>query len=786
MERTGQGGAIRSRSIRGPLQTRRIALPERLEGRRLLAAVMLSDAAGDSAGLASMEWQGRSIDVLTDRWVGRLTAGDAGAPVGSVVLETPLAASHPDWRATALGGGCFSLVAPAATTAAVLGWAAATPAVTGLEPDLAFHGTAVATDPSFPSQWALHNTGQNGGTAGADIRATQAWNVTTGSRSVVVGIVDSGIDVSHPDLAANIWTNPGEIPGNGIDDDHNGYVDDVHGWNFVDNTNLVDDGFGHGTHVAGIVGAVGGNGIGVAGVAWQVSLMPLKFEDSRGIGSTSSVLAALNYATMMRRDHGIDIVATNNSWQSVAGFSQLAHDAIQAESDAGIVFVAAAGNNGTDNDVTPRYPAGYRLPNVITVAATDGGDQLAGLSNYGATTVDLGAPGIMIQSTFPGATYGMLSGTSMAAPQVTGVVALLAAAKPGITVAEARAAILGSTTPVASLAGKTVTGGRLDAAAALHALGLPSGAPASPAPVTTPGSGSTPLPPLPPPPPAAPLVTLLHDTGASDADGITNDGRLAVTGVQPAARVSYSVNLGRTWTDTFAARPGTNTVLVRQTDPLGQRSAAATLRFSLDTVAPARPRVALARDTGPLSTDRITRDGTLRVVAERGARVEYSTDDGQTWANSFTAAEGGNAVRVRQTDVAGNTSAPTATALAFTLLTTGPRLVAAPVVTFTPQASGGMIDVALSFDRRLRASLFRPGAAPTIDVACGGQTVRAALVGGSGGSQLHFRYRVPAGAALDGPLVVGAIRIPAGSAIEDLAGNRLDASATLVWVPPIS
>ena len=766
-ERAWVAGGTRGRSGRTSPAHRRVAGPERLEGRQMLAVAPLG-----MADVSSIEWQGRVIEVLADRWVGQLTAADRNAPAGGLVLEAELAAVHPDWRATALGGGSFSLVAPGANAAAVLGWGATTAAVTGLEPDLAFRGTAVPNDPSFSAQWALSNTGQNGGTIGADIRATQAWDVTTGSRSVVVGIVDSGIDVTHPDLAANIWTNPGEIPGNGIDDDTNGYVDDVHGWNFVDNTNVVADGFGHGTHVAGTVGAVGNNGTGIAGVAWQVSLMALKFQDSRGIGSTSSALAALNYATMMRRDHGINIVATNNSWQSLGGFSQLVQNAIQAEGDAGITVVVAAGNNGSDNDATPRYPSNYRLPNVITVAATDGANGLAGLSNYGATTVDLGAPGIMIRSTFPGGLYGSLSGTSMAAPQVTGVVALLAAAKPGISVAETRAAILGSTTPVAALAGKTVTGGRLDARAALDALALPPGS--LPAPVPPPAPAPTPVPPAVLAPPAAPGVTLLHDTGSSDSDGVTNDGRLAVTGAVDGGHVEYSTNAGRSWSDGFAARPGRNAVMVRQTDSLGQRSPAATLRFFLDTVAPTAPRVSLASDTGPRSTDRITRNGALRVVSERGAQLEYSTDGGQTWSGSFTPAEGQNSVRVRQTDVAGNTSRPTATALAFTLYSSSPLATGIAAAQLKAYATGGLLTVVVTFNRPVRVS-GRPGSLPTIDVTIGSQTFSASYAIGSGGAEIAFRCRLGAEAfAVAGTAVFGPIRLPLGSIIQDLAGNRFN------------
>ena len=332
--------------------------------------------------------------------------------------------------------------------------------------------TALPNDPSFGLEWNLRNTGQSGGTAGIDIGAPQAWDITTGSRSVVVAVIDSGIDLTHPDLAANLWTNPGEIAGNNIDDDRNGFVDDIHGWNFVDNNANVQDGYGHGTHVAGIIGAVGNDGVGVTGVAWRVSLMVLRIQDNSGVGSTSALIGALRYATTMRRDFGINVVVTNNSWEAAAGYSAVIEGLIRDQGEAGITFVAAAGNHGTDSDVIPRYPGNYDLPNVIAVASLASSGVLAGSSDYGATTVDLAAPGTFVLSTWKGGGYAALSGTSMAAPQVSGAVALLAAAKPGITVAEVRAAILGTTVPLASLAGKTATGGRLDAFAALASLGV--------------------------------------------------------------------------------------------------------------------------------------------------------------------------------------------------------------------------------------------------------------------------------------------------------------------------
>jgi subtilisin family serine protease len=421
---------------------------------------------GDPIAVATVEWQGHMVEMRTDHWNGRL---DAALPHGTLSATLGLASN--DWLAAPLGGGFFSLTTPGAGTQDVLAWASRQPGLLSFEPDFILHAESLPNDPGFTSQWSLANSASGGyGVVGADIHATQAWDVTTGSRSVVVGVIDSGIDLTHPDLAANIWTNPGEIAGNGFDDDHNGFVDDVHGWNFVTNTNDVQDGYGHGTHVSGIIGAVGNNGVGVSGINWQVSILPLKFQDDSGLGNTGGAIAALNYATMMRRDYGINIVVTSNSWGNTVGLSEMLRDAIRAHGEAGITFVAAAGNSGVDCDASPRYPACFDLPNVISVAATDRYDRLASFSNYGAASIDLGAPGVSIYSTRPNGSYGSMSGTSQAAPQVAGVVALLAAARPGITVAQVRAAILGSVDPLPALAGKTASGGRLNAAAALASL----------------------------------------------------------------------------------------------------------------------------------------------------------------------------------------------------------------------------------------------------------------------------------------------------------------------------
>jgi subtilisin family serine protease len=324
-------------------------------------------------------------------------------------------------------------------------------------------------DPSFKSLYGLNNVGQTGGTTDADIDAPEAWNVTTGSSSIVVGVIDTGIDYTHPDLAANVWTNPGEVAGNGVDDDRNGFVDDVHGYDFVnDDGDPMDDHY-HGTHVSGTIGGVGNNGRGVAGVSWNVSLMGLKFLDSSGSGYLSDAIRAVNYATMMRTTYGVNVRVTNNSWGG-GDYEAGLFDAINAGGDAGILFVAAAGNSGTNSDESPSYPAAYDSPAIISVAATDNKDALASFSNYGAKSVDLAAPGVNIYSTVPGNRYGTSSGTSMAAPHVAGVAALALAVDPSLSVAQLKSRLIDNIDPVASLVSKTASGGRLNAATVVNSV----------------------------------------------------------------------------------------------------------------------------------------------------------------------------------------------------------------------------------------------------------------------------------------------------------------------------
>jgi subtilisin family serine protease len=345
-----------------------------------------------------------------------------------------------------------------------------------IEPDRALSTLAIPNDASFGTLWGLNNSGQSPGVGNSDINAPEAWETTTGSRSVVVAVIDSGLDYTHPDLAANVWKNPREVAGDGIDNDANGFVDDVRGWDFANADADPMDDDGHGTHVSGTIGAVGNNAIGVTGVNWRVSIMGLKFLDAEGNGYTSNAVAAVKYATRMRRDFGANVVAINASWGGETRSTALAN-AIAAAGRAGILFVAAAGNESSNNDRTATYPANQADDAVIAVAATNRSNRLAAFSNYGSTTVDLAAPGVGILSTVPGGGYASFSGTSMATPYVTGTVALMAAANPRATAAEIRSALLATVKPVAALSGKVATGGLLDAGAAVRAITQPAPTP---------------------------------------------------------------------------------------------------------------------------------------------------------------------------------------------------------------------------------------------------------------------------------------------------------------------
>ena len=416
---------------------------------------------------AAMEAVARG-ELTSERWIVHKLGNNELSSEGSCQSLTNFG-GNAGWHADPIGTSFFRLQTSGIDSSHVVDWARNNYEQFLIEPDLPIQVQKTPNDPSLWRLYGLNNYGQSGGTTDADIDAPEAWEITTGSRDVVIGVIDSGVDINHPDLAANIWVNPGETPNNGIDDDGNGFIDDVNGWDFYDDDNTPNDGNGHGTHVAGTIGAVGNNNSGIAGVNWEISLLPLRFLGNDGSGWTSDAVAAVNYATMLKRDFGINVVATNNSWGG-GGYSRTLDRAIEAANDQGIMFVAAAGNEGNNNDTNPRYPTNYDAPNVISVAALNRNDNLASFSNYGAATVDIGAPGVSIYSTLPGNSYGSFSGTSMAAPHVAGVVGLLNAAKPGISVTEVSSAILGTVDSLQSLDGKTVSGGRVNAAAALTSI----------------------------------------------------------------------------------------------------------------------------------------------------------------------------------------------------------------------------------------------------------------------------------------------------------------------------
>lgn len=364
-----------------------------------------------------------------------------------------------------------------AVAAAVRGLAGAA-AVEFAEPNWIYQHDATATDPYFTngSLWGMYGDASSPANQFGS-QAAEAWAAgTTGQGLVYVGIIDEGVMRAHQDLTVNVFINQFD-PVDGVDNDGNGYVDDINGWDFDGNNNSTFDGTqdDHGTHVAGTIGATGGNAIGVAGMNWQVTMIPAKFLGRRG-GTTANAIKAVDYLTDLKTRHGFNIVASNNSWGG-GGFSQGLLDAINRGGNANILFVAAAGNGGSDgvgdnNDTTASYPSNYQcIANgsydcVIAVAAITSAGAKSGFSNYGAATVDIGAPGSGIYSTLPGkgnsSTYGSYSGTSMATPHVTGAAALYAAGHLGATAAQIRSAILGSAIPTTSLAGRTVTGGRLN------------------------------------------------------------------------------------------------------------------------------------------------------------------------------------------------------------------------------------------------------------------------------------------------------------------------------------
>lgn len=342
-----------------------------------------------------------------------------------------------------------------------------------------YHLNAMPNDPEFDKLYGLHNEGKTGGALDADIDGPEAWEVTRGSRDILVGVIDTGVDYTHPDLVDNIWSNPGETgvdaegndkATNGIDDDGNGYIDDHRGWDFFNDDNDPMDGHSHGTHVSGTIGAVGNNGIGVAGVNWEVSIVGLKIFSDAGRTTADAIVRAIEYGTTL----GIDM--SNNSWGG-GGYSQAIKDAIAEANDAGIFFIAAAGNSRNDNDTRAYYPANYELDNIITVAATDHNDRLASFSSYGAKTVEIAAPGVNVYSTTPNGRYGNMSGTSMATPHVTGLMALVKSQYPDADMMALRDRVVNTGDRIDALSNRVMSGARINALNSLEDDDVPPNAP---------------------------------------------------------------------------------------------------------------------------------------------------------------------------------------------------------------------------------------------------------------------------------------------------------------------
>jgi subtilisin family serine protease len=352
-------------------------------------------------------------------------------------------------------------------------------------PNFIRKASALPNDPGFSYLHGLENG------SGYDIDAPEAWDTTTGSDAPVVAVIDTGIDYLHEDLAQNMWRNSGEIPDNGIDDDGNGVVDDVHGYNAVANSGDPMDDHYHGTHCAGTIGAAGNNGIGITGVNWRVKLMGVKFLNSQGSGGSVEELRSYDYVLRMKQ-RGVKIVAISASYGG-GGANEIALEYIRRLGDAGVLFIAAAGNESENNDDNPSYPANYPVENVISVAAVDQSGDLASFSNYGQHTVDIAAPGVSIISTVPGSQYGELSGTSMATPHVSGVAALLASAGPNRSWLDIRNAILQGSVQLSSLSGLVANARALNARSALDAF-LASQPSPQPTPRPTPEPQPTPAP----------------------------------------------------------------------------------------------------------------------------------------------------------------------------------------------------------------------------------------------------------------------------------------------------
>jgi len=459
---------------------------EALEQRALLTADLPTGASVVNWGAGHVPALAGSFVLTFDDFLGRQQAELLAREVA-----TRLGVNATDFNAIGRGGYASFETTDQVSYSAAQNLIRSMPHLRYIEPNSVFQVNRVPNDPRFADQYALQNTGQViavPGTIGADIHATEAWDITIGSRNVIVADIDTGIDLNHPDLIPNLWTNPGEIAGNGLDDDGNGFVDDVHGYDFGDQDGSPQDEEtgGHGTETAGVIGAAGNNNLGVTGVAWNVSIMGLKIADRFGRLTLAAIIGAHDYATLMRT-RGFNIVASNNSYGAFAptfyandpnGFGA-ERDAIQRCIDSvgpdgtRPTFVASAGNNGANNDLaTANFPASYNIPGVISVAASDNNDGATDFTAYGAQTVTLAAPGEFVLTTSLGGGYTFATGTSFSGPLVAGAVALLKSFKPNASAVEIREALINSADPLPAFQGRVISGGRLNVFRALQIIGI--------------------------------------------------------------------------------------------------------------------------------------------------------------------------------------------------------------------------------------------------------------------------------------------------------------------------
>lgn len=632
---------------------------EGLEHRRLLSA-------GRATTLLS--WQGQTVQAVRDSWVVRMPATNTrgtATPLDDVYASPSVPAG---WSARSLGYGFHQLSAPGVSLQNVSAWATANnaryfePSVVRdrpststtpmrLSPGGARPLAGAPNDPSFNQQWALSNTGQNGGRAGSDISALSAWDVTTGSQAAVVAVLDSGVDYRHPDLAQNMWTRPAGIPAS---------VVGMHGYDTGDDDDdPMDDtpgAGGHGTHVAGIIGARGGNGIGISGINQTTSILALKIGDSSG--SITGDLAAMLKLVELKQTHGVNIVAANASYGYYGPPMQQDRDALALLNSAGVLFVAAAGNSNRNNDGgVQHYPSGYDLPNVIGVASTGNNDSRAPYSSYGRTSIDVAAPGGAmssatdprgILSTLPNNAYGFMQGTSMAAPYVTGLAGLLKAAKPTATAGEIRTAILNGVDKVSSLTPFVATGGRINARRSIDLL-LGTTAPAptvtvASVSVTEGNAGTTTAQvALTLSAAATSATTIAYSTVAGTAtvgsDFIGAAGTLSIPAGSTSGMVSVTIVGDR------AVEPDeTFSVVVNSLNGTPVTNASGTVTIRNDDTAPTGPAVSVANasvNEGHFGTPVMRFTVTLASAVTRQTSVEYATSNGTAIAGEdYFAARG--------------------------------------------------------------------------------------------------------------------------------------------------